>query len=98
MDWDDAVGISMPLYTLVDVLFELQSRGFFRRQARPQADRRRPVSWKLCGLQGRLACPDGPHVLALPAWAGQMDCQGRVEALAASLLVLMLLLFVVSDE
>jgi len=34
VDWDDAVGISMPLYTLVDVLFELQSRGFFRRQAR----------------------------------------------------------------
>ena len=46
MDWDDAVGISMPLYTLVDVLFELQSRGFFRRQARPRAADRQLASWQ----------------------------------------------------
>ncbi len=42
MDWDDAVGISMPLYTLVDVLFELQSRGFFRRQVRRSNQECRP--------------------------------------------------------
>ena len=43
MDWDDAVGISMPLYTLVDVLFELQSRGFFRRQVREATNPRPKV-------------------------------------------------------
>ena len=52
VDWDDAVGISMPLYTLVDVLFELQSRGFFRRQA---GHRLRPVSGSPVVLQGGLS-------------------------------------------
>ena len=51
VDWDDAVGISMPLYTLVDVLFELQSRGFFRRQA---GHRSRPASGGPAVLQGGL--------------------------------------------
>ena len=31
-DWEEAAGISAPLYEIVDCLFELQSRGFFRRQ------------------------------------------------------------------
>ena len=31
-DWEEAAGISAPLYDIVDTLFELQSRGFFRRQ------------------------------------------------------------------
>lgn len=31
-DWEEAAGISAPLYELVDALFELQGRGFFRRQ------------------------------------------------------------------
>lgn len=29
---DESAGISAPLYDVVDVLFQLQSRGFFRRQ------------------------------------------------------------------
>ncbi len=33
-DWEEAAGISAPLYDIVDTLFELQSRGFFRRQVR----------------------------------------------------------------
>ena len=32
-DWEEAAGISAPLYEIVDTVFELQSRGFFRRQA-----------------------------------------------------------------
>ena len=31
-DWEEAAGISAPLYEIVDTVFELQSRGFFRRQ------------------------------------------------------------------
>ena len=31
---EEAAGISSPLYDIVDVLFELQSRGYFRRQVR----------------------------------------------------------------
>ena len=33
-DWEreEAAGISAPLYVVIDVLFGLQSRGFFRRQ------------------------------------------------------------------
>lgn len=70
VDWDDAVGISMPLYTLVDVLFELQSRGFFRRQARPLATRQHRVSWQLrCAAGQGALCGRGlrahpPHVVA----------------------------------
>lgn len=33
-DWEEAAGISAPLYEIVDTVFELQSRGFFRRQVR----------------------------------------------------------------
>lgn len=29
---EESAGISAPLYDVVDVLFQLQSRGFFRRQ------------------------------------------------------------------
>ena len=36
-DWEEAAGISAPLYEIVDTLFELQSRGFFRRQVRQHA-------------------------------------------------------------
>ncbi len=32
---DDCTGISAPLYELLDTVFELGSRGFFRRQVRP---------------------------------------------------------------
>ena len=32
LDWEDSAGISAPLYDIVDVVFELGSRGFFRRQ------------------------------------------------------------------
>lgn len=34
LDWEDSAGISAPLYDIVDVVFELGSRGFFRRQVR----------------------------------------------------------------
>ncbi len=29
-DWEEAAGISAPLYEIVDTVFELQSRGFFQ--------------------------------------------------------------------
>ena len=32
LDWEESAGISAPLYDIVDVVFELRSRGFFRRQ------------------------------------------------------------------
>ncbi len=32
LDWEDSAGVSGPLYDIVDVIFELGSRGFFRRQ------------------------------------------------------------------
>lgn len=32
LDWEDSAGVSGPLYDIVDVVFELGSRGFFRRQ------------------------------------------------------------------
>ena len=32
LDWEDCAGVSAPLYDIVDVVFELGSRGFFRRQ------------------------------------------------------------------
>ncbi|KAK9807024.1 hypothetical protein WJX72_010915 [[Myrmecia] bisecta] len=32
LDWEESAGISSPLYEIVDVVFHLQSRGFFRRQ------------------------------------------------------------------
>lgn len=32
LDWEDSAGVSAPLYDIVDVVFELGSRGFFRRQ------------------------------------------------------------------
>ena len=35
LDWEDSAGISAPLYDIVDVVFELGSRGFFRRQVLP---------------------------------------------------------------
>mmetsp|Transcript_13710 Transcript_13710/g.41406 ORF Transcript_13710/g.41406 Transcript_13710/m.41406 type:complete len:1265 (+) Transcript_13710:304-4098(+) len=31
-EWEDSTGVSAPLYEVVDVVFELGSRGFFRRQ------------------------------------------------------------------
>jgi len=34
LDWEESAGISAPLYDIVDIVFELRSRGFFRRQAR----------------------------------------------------------------
>lgn len=42
-DWEEAAGISAPLYDIVDTLFELQSRGFFRRQVKSYATRRELV-------------------------------------------------------
>ena len=32
MDWEDNIGISAPLYDIIDEIFGLQSRGFVRRQ------------------------------------------------------------------
>lgn len=32
VEWEDSTGVSAPLYEVVDVIFELGSRGFFRRQ------------------------------------------------------------------
>ena len=32
LDWEDNIGISAPLYDIVDEIFGLQSRGFVRRQ------------------------------------------------------------------
>ena len=34
LDWDENMGISAPLYDIVDVVFGLQTRGFLRRQVR----------------------------------------------------------------
>ena len=32
VEWEDSTGVSAPLYEVVDVIFDLGSRGFFRRQ------------------------------------------------------------------
>ena len=32
LDWEESAGISAPLYDIVDIVFELGSHGFFRRQ------------------------------------------------------------------
>jgi hypothetical protein len=39
LDWEESAGISAPLYDIVDAVFELRSRGFFRRQVRNEAVR-----------------------------------------------------------
>ena len=38
LDWEESAGVSAPLYDIVDVVFELGSRGFFRRQVRAAAE------------------------------------------------------------
>ena len=55
-DWEEAAGISAPLYEIVDTLFELQSRGFFRRQV-----------W-LCAPVGLLAGVEQPRASAALGW------------------------------
>ena len=51
LDWEDSAGVSAPLYDIVDVVFELGSRGFFRRQVweRSKGRMRTP---RLARLQG----------------------------------------------
>ena len=44
-DWEEAAGISAPLYEIVDTLFELQSRGFFRRQVSPRHAKKLLFQW-----------------------------------------------------
>ena len=60
-DWEEAAGISAPLYEIVDTVFELQSRGFFRRQVsrdlphealwRPRSGAEQGRASSLCALE-----------------------------------------------
>ena len=50
LDWEESAGISAPLYDIVDAVFELRSRGFFRRQVRRGLRAR--SAWELDGKRG----------------------------------------------
>jgi hypothetical protein len=70
LDWEDSAGISAPLYDIVDVVFELGSRGFFRRQvglSRGLVLVQRLMLHRLRGGERRRRQPRSGHVLSITA-------------------------------
>ena len=62
-DWEEAAGISAPLYEIVDTVFELQSRGFFRRQVSKNPPHE--ALWRRrCGAEQGRACRLGLPICA----------------------------------